>query len=128
MPTRSQPPQYPLNRPSYPNQSNQLRQITDRQSNGPPAQPRAYWAEAEEDYNDYTYDAPSDAWIAVPGHPPGHTPRRWGNTQPIGRLQGRTIGALTEVAHTTINGSKPYSRSTPLIYEQIILNPPHKEE
>ena len=74
-------PSYPPNRPTYPNQSNQLRQITDK---GPPPQPRAYWAEQEEDYGDYTYDAPSDAWIAVPEHGPGHTPRRWGNTHDVG--------------------------------------------
>ena len=74
IPSRSQPPI----RSSYSNQSNPQRQITY----GPPAQPRAYWAKQEEDYNDYTYDAPSDAWIAVPEHEhgPGHTPRRWGNT------------------------------------------------
>ena len=66
--------------PSYPSQPSQQRQIT----NGPPAQPRAYWTEQEEDYNDYIYDAPSDAWIAAPEHPPGHTPRRWGNTHDVG--------------------------------------------
>ena len=76
-------PQQQSYRPSYPNQSNQLRQITDKSSNGPP---RVYWAsqEEEEDYNDYTYDAPSDAWIAAPDHGPGHTPRRWGNTHDVG--------------------------------------------
>ena len=68
-------------RPSYPTQPTPQRQITAGPLYGPPTQPRAYWAanEEEEDYDDYTYDAPSDAWIAAPPQP-GHTPRRWGNT------------------------------------------------
>ena len=83
---QSYKPSYPPTPSSYQDQSNQLRPITAGPSYVPPAQPRAYWTsqDEEEDDGDYTYDALLDAWIAVPDHGPGHTPRRWGNTLDVG--------------------------------------------
>ena len=45
-------------------------------------QPRTYWADQEEEEEDWIYDAPSDAWYVAANktHGPGHTPRRFGNT------------------------------------------------
>ena len=70
----------------------------------PSVEPGDY--EEEEDYNDYTYNGPKNAWIAVPEYGPVHTPRGWGNTHdveglrqwPIGRLQPTTIGVLIRAA------------------------------
>ena len=48
----------------------------------PPKPQQAYWAEEEEDW---TYDPPTDSYHATPtNHPPGHTPRRYGNTHDDG--------------------------------------------
>ena len=82
-PQYQQPPYRPSAYPPrpYPTQSSQQRQITDKPYE-PAPRPRVYYAEQEED--DYIYDAPSDAWVAIPEHGPGHTPRRWGNTHDVG--------------------------------------------
>ena len=48
---------------------------------GPSPQSRVYWADEEK--NNYIYNASLDAYITAPGyepHPAGHTPRRLGNT------------------------------------------------
>ena len=44
-----------------------------------PPRPAAYWADQEED--DWEYDPPTHSYHAYPTfQPPGHTPRRYGNT------------------------------------------------
>ena len=69
-PMRTQYPQYPQQpRPAY----------RPSPSQRTPQQPRVYWADEEEE--DYYYDPPTDSFHAAPAHPPGHTPRRQGNTQ-----------------------------------------------
>ena len=74
---RQQPPQQQYRPPQQPPQQ------YDRQPR-PPAyppnpKPAVYWANQEED--DWEYDPPSDSYHAYPSfQPPGHTPRRYGNT------------------------------------------------
>lgn len=105
-PQTPRPPSYlPANspqrqpyRPSYPTQPNKLRQITEKQP-GPFPQPRAYYTEQEEDYNDYTYDPPTDAWVAAPEHGPGHTPCRWGNTHDLGGSEAKANWASAGEDH-----------------------------
>ena len=70
-PTR--PPYRPPQRPTNPYHPQQLHQVTDQQ------QPKVYWADQEED-EDWIYDPPTNSYHAAPAHPPGHTPRRQGNT------------------------------------------------
>lgn len=77
--SRQQQPQQqsyrPPPRPSYPPRPSQ-------QQAYPPRPQQAYWAEEEED--DWVYDAPADTYHVASAYPathgPGHTPRRYGNT------------------------------------------------
>ena len=69
-PIRTQYPQYPQqqSRPAYrPSPSQQT-----------PQQPRVYWADQEEEEDDWIYDPPIDSFHVntAPAHPPGYTPRR----------------------------------------------------
>ena len=77
-PTRPpyRPPQTNPYRPTNPYHPQQLHQVTSQQ------QPKVYWADQEEEEEEWIYDAPADSYHvnAAVAHPPGHTPRRQGNT------------------------------------------------
>ena len=81
----SRPPQYPQqSSPPYrPPQPNSYRP-SPQPSQQPQQQPGVYWADDEEE--EWYYDPPSDSYyINTPAaHPPGHTPRRQGNTHDAG--------------------------------------------
>ena len=68
VPANQRPP--PSYRPHY----------VSHPSNQRPPGPNVYWV--DEEGQSYIYDPVEDAYVAAPEphHPPGHTPREWGNT------------------------------------------------
>ena len=81
-PSSSQPrPNQPI-RTQYPSQSKAVVPYRPPQPQPKPPEPRVYYADEEDD--DSIYDSPTDSWYVAPAHPPGHTPRRQGNTHDHG--------------------------------------------
>ena len=57
-----------------------------------PAPPgaNAYFGDPDDDDEEWQYDAPTDSYHAAPTfQPPGHTPRRYGNTHDGGGREAR---------------------------------------
>ena len=84
---RQQPPQQPTQQYDRPPRSSY------------PPRPAAYWAEQEED--DWEYDPPSHSYhVPLPTfQPPGHTPRRYGNTHDGGGTEAMANWASAGEEH-----------------------------
>ena len=94
-PYQSRPQQPYQSRPQY---SQQARPSQPASGAPGPPQPRVYWADQEEEYEDWEYDAPTDSYH-VAHRPPGHTPHRYGNTHDGGGSEARVHWASAGEDH-----------------------------